>query len=92
MKVTVSAEATHDLGMIFAWIAKDSPRAATSMVRKLRSRIGLLVTDGLSNIARPGKEKGTRELLERPYIIVYEVKLRQKAVEIIAVFHAAQDR
>lgn len=92
MKVVVSVEAARDLDEIHAWIAKNSPTAAASMIRRLRSRIGFLATESLSYMGRPGKDKGTRELVERPYIIVYEVKERQKRIEVLAVLHAARDR
>lgn len=40
----------------------------------------------------PGREPGTRELVEAPYIIVYEVHRERHEVHILAIFHGAQNR
>lgn len=92
MKVVVRAEAARDIDNIYVWIAKDSPHIARLVVRRLRQRISILAIDSLANIGRPGKDRGTRELVHRPYVIVYEVRPRKKQVEILAVFHVARDR
>jgi toxin ParE1/3/4 len=41
---------------------------------------------------RPGREEGTREILFPPtrYFAVYRVK--EKTIEVVRVYHAAQDR
>ena len=92
MKLIIRAKAADDLAAIFAWIAKDNLRAAKETVRSIRRRIGYLTTPGLANIGRPGSEKGTRELVEYPYVIVYDVKERRKEIIVFAIFHGAQDR
>ena len=43
-------------------------------------------------MGRPGLEPGTRELVEPPYVIVYEVHDDLDEVIVLAVFHGAQDR
>ena len=73
MKVVVREAAALDLESIFAWIAKDNPRAAAEIVERIRIRINRLAFPGLSHIGRPGLVEGTRELVEPPYIIVYMV-------------------
>jgi plasmid stabilization system protein ParE len=92
MKVLVRAKADEDLDGIFAWIAKDNPRAAASMIRRIRGRIGRLATPGLEHMGRPGLDPGTRELVEAPYIIVYEVHEAREEVEVLYILHGAQDR
>ena len=92
MKVIMRAKAADDLAAIFAWIAKDNRRAAEQVVKRIRARIGYLTTLGLANIGRPGLDPGTRELVEYPYIIVYEVHERRGHIVVLAVFHGAQDR
>jgi toxin ParE1/3/4 len=42
----------------------------------------------LRNIGRAGRAPGTRELVEPPYIIVYE--LSPKVVTVLAVVHGAR--
>jgi plasmid stabilization system protein ParE len=46
----------------------------------------------MSEIGRPGRDAGTRELVDTPYIVVYEIHEQQEMVEVLAVFHGAQDR
>jgi len=44
------------------------------------------------NRGRPGREEGTREMLfpPTPYVAVYRVK--KQAIEVMRIYHAAQDR
>jgi toxin ParE1/3/4 len=92
MKVTIREEADADLDNIFAWIAQESPRAATEMVRRIRNRVHRLATPGLASMGRVGLDPETRELVERPYIIVYEVHEDRQEIVVLAIFHGAQDR
>ena len=92
MKIVVRAKADEDLDGIFTWIAKDSPRAAIAVIRRIRQRIGRLAIPGLENMGRPGLDPGTRELVEPPYIVVYEVHDARDEIEVLAIFHGAQDR
>lgn len=92
MRIIVRQEADDDLDAVFAWIAKDNPGAAADMIRRIRSRIGLLTTPGLAHIGRPGRDDETRELIELPYIIVYEAHADRELIDILAVFHNSQER
>lgn len=61
---------------------------------KVRERIGAAVAslERLGDIGRPSKVEGWRELSVRkaPYVIAYRVK--GGSIEIVAVYHTAQDR
>jgi len=92
MNVLIHAKAADDIDGIFAWIARDNPRAAVTIVRRLRERIGRLGTAGLAHIGRPGLVNGTRELVEPPYIIVYRVDEERDTIVVLAVCHGAQQR
>lgn len=92
MKVVVRERAADDLDKIHAWIAKHNPGAASEMVVRIRDRIGLLELDALAHMGRPGFVEGTRELIEYPHVIVYRVDDRRREIEILAIFHGAQDR
>ena len=92
MKVIVRQEADDDLDSIFAWIADDNPRAAVEVIRRLRARIEQLTTPGLAHIGRIGLDSGTRELVEPPYIIVYEVHEARREIEVISIMHGARKR
>jgi plasmid stabilization system protein ParE len=92
MKVTIRELAEDDLDRIFGRIAQDNPSAAATMVATLRDRISFLETDSLAHMGRPGLDLGTRELIEYPYIIVYEVHDDRGEVEVLAIVHSAQER
>ena len=62
------------------------------MIKRIRERIGLLETPGLVGGGRIGLDPGTRELIEPPYIIVYEVHEARDEIEILYIVHGARRR
>jgi plasmid stabilization system protein ParE len=66
MKVTFDPRASNDLDRIFAWIVKDSPRAALDMIARIEEKVMRLESPELTNMGRPGFVDGTRELIEWP--------------------------
>ena len=92
MKVIIREAAEADLDHIAKWIAQDSPAAAVRMVKTIRDRINFLETDALAHMGRPGLVEGTRELLEYPYIIVYQVHDDAGEVVVLSIVHGARDR
>jgi len=92
MRVFFDDEALDDLQQIFERIAKDSPRAANSLIARIFDKAERLSAPELSNMGRPGLVEGTRELIEGPYIIVYRVFDDLGEVVILSVVHGARDR
>ncbi len=92
MQVRFEPAARDDLDRIFAWIGKDNPRAATEMIARIEAKVMRLENPELTHMGRPGLVEGTRELLERPYIIVYMVDGDRQEIIVVAVAHGAQDR
>lgn len=92
MRVTFDPAARTELDRIFAWIAKDNPRAAFEMIARIEAKVMRLETPELANMGRPGLVEGTRELLEYPYIIVYKVYEERDEIVMVSVVHGAQDR
>ena len=64
MRVTFDPAARDEVDHIFAWIAKDSPRAASEMIGRIEAKVMRLGTPELTHMGRPGLVEGTRELLE----------------------------
>jgi toxin ParE1/3/4 len=62
------------------------------VVSRIGKRVNLLAIPGLSHMGRPGLVAGTRELVEPPYVIVYEVHEEQDEMVVLAIFHGAQER
>ena len=92
MRLVIREEAARDLEEIFQYIAKDDRQAARAVVLVVLGRMRALARTGFVNIGRRGRVPGTRELVEAPYIIVYEVddEERPKVVTLLAVMHAAR--
>ena len=92
MKIVVRARADADLNAIFDWISKDNPRAAVEVIRRIRDRIKLLAVTGFTEMGRRGKVRGTRELVEGAYIIVYKVDRDRDEIVVVGISHAARRR
>jgi toxin ParE1/3/4 len=92
MRISFDPRAKDDLDRIFAWIAKENPGSAYEMIGRIETRIKQLATRGLAHIGRPGLVEGTRELIERPYIVVYKVDEHRNELIVLAIMPGAQDR
>jgi toxin ParE1/3/4 len=92
MNIIIHDAAWDDLDRIYEWIAKDNRSAAAKVIARIRDKISLLELDSLAKMGRPGRAAGTRELIEHPYIIVYEVDDRQRRISVLAIVHGARDR
>jgi plasmid stabilization system protein ParE len=82
----------HDQAAEAGGIVAVVVQTVLNVVRRIRARIGKLETRGLARMGRPGLDPGTRELVEPPYIIVYEVHEAQGEVHVLYIVHGAQDR
>lgn len=89
MKIVYRREALDDLDSHFTYIARDRPNAAGQVIERIRSSVECLEMFPYSG--RCGSVEETYELVvpRLPYIVVYRVTER---VEIVAIFHAAQQR
>ena len=90
MKVYFNEAARDDIARNHSYIHERNPAAAAKVVFAIRSSTNRLVSFPYSG--RMGAVTGTREIVvpHLPYIVVYAVKFGY--VEIIAAFHAAEDR
>lgn len=82
-------EAADDLDRIYDWICKNNMSAAIRVVRALCKRMNDILLPQLVHSGRPGRVRGTRELVEPPYITVYEVDEKKWHVTILAETHGA---
>lgn len=90
MKLRWAEPALEDLEAIYAFIAKDNPKAA----HRVLERIYDAVRENLPNapsMGRPGRVAGTRELVISglPFIVPYRV--RDDSVQILRVLHGVRD-
>jgi toxin ParE1/3/4 len=82
--------AAADLQRISDYLKENHPHYRQATLRKLYDAIRSLKQ--LPQPSRIGREDGTRELLfpPTPYVAVYRV--REQTIEVMRVYHAAQDR
>ena len=89
MPVDFSPEALADLVEIRSYIGDRNPAAASRIAVQIVAACDRL--EHLPERGRPGLVAGTRELtIIWPYIIIY--RLSDDRVEIVRVWHGAQDR
>lgn len=88
MRVKWLRLAMADLDEVEAWIVRDNPAAAVSVLLKIAKTVSLLATQ--PGIGRAGRIPGTKELVvpDTPYIVPYRVK--SNVVEILRVYHASR--
>jgi toxin ParE1/3/4 len=88
MRVRWLLKAVNDLEELHEYIAKDDPAAAARQLEKVLESVARLGNN--PNIGRPGRVKGTRELVitKTPYIAAYRIK--DELVEILRVLHGAR--
>lgn len=89
MQVVWTQRAFRNLDDIQDFIAKESPRAAESLVNEIFDRSETLLSDN-PLIGPPGRVEETRELVlsNTPYFVVYRARLES---EILAVLHSSRD-
>lgn len=89
MRIVITRAARRDLAAIRTYIGERNPAAASRIAVQLLSAFDRL--EYLPERGRPGAVAGTREITTIwPYVIVY--RITATAVEILRVWHGAQDR
>jgi toxin ParE1/3/4 len=89
MRIRWTVPAADDLENIKKYLQRHYPHFAELTVRTIYQRIRSLKT--APHQGRPGHRSGTRELplTPLPYVVVYSLK--REAVEILHIYHGAQD-
>ena len=82
--------AADDLQTISDYLKEHHPRYRDPTMRRLHGDIRALKQ--WPGRGRPGREEGTREVLfpPTPYVAVY--RLKEQTIEVVRIYHAAQDR
>ena len=90
-KIIWSAQARDDLQAIVLFIAQDNPSVAESFGYQLMSKVDLLMQFPLLGRVVPEENDETiREIIFRPYRIIYKVLKEERAVGIVRVWHGAR--
>ena len=89
MKVYWTRNAIKHLTNIYEYIALNSPTYARRMVDRITQRSEQISTQPFSGRKVPEYEtEDIRELIEKPYRIIY--RLKQDQIDVLAVIHGAQ--
>ena len=89
MKVYWTLNAIKHLTNIYEYIALNSPTYARRMVDRITQRSEQISTQPFSGRKVPEHEtEDIRELIEKPYRIIY--RLKQDQIDVLAVIHGAQ--
>jgi addiction module RelE/StbE family toxin len=89
MKVYWTLNAIKHLTNIYEYIALNSPTYARRMVDRITQRSEQISTQPFSSRKVPEYEtEDIRELIEKPYRIIY--RLKQDQIDVLAVIHGAQ--
>jgi len=88
MKLEWLPQALHDFDEIIDYIAEDNPVAAIEQGDEIESQVAGLLDN--RQLGRPGRVKGTRELVvvRTPYIVAYRVN--KGAIQILRILHGAR--
>jgi toxin ParE1/3/4 len=90
-KIIWSHQAREDLRDIVTFIAADNPTAAQSFGFLLISKVDQLAGfPQLGRVVPEEKDDNIREIIVRPYRIVYQVLTRQDTIAIARVWHGAR--
>ena len=94
-KIIWSLRAREDLRDIVTFIAADNPAAAQSFGFRLMSKVDVLANfPQLGRVVPEENDEAIRELILRPYRIVYQVLADRQTVAIVRIWqgHAANRR
>lgn len=88
MKILWTRLAVEDLGHSWNYIAADNVGAADAVMERIARAVESLLS--YQNLGRPGRVKGTRELVVvgTPFVVPYRIK--KDRIEILAVIHGSR--
>ncbi len=90
-KIIWSELARDDLQAVVLFIAQDNPSAAESFGYRLMSKVDLLAQfPQFGRIVPEENDETIREIIFRPYRIIYKVLAEKEIVGIARIWHAAR--
>ena len=92
MRVRILEPAAEDLEAIHAYIAPDSRRKADWFIDSIKRHVNRVAATGFGAIGKPGRIRGTRELVHGRYIVVYAVDEAADELLVISIVHGARRR
>jgi toxin ParE1/3/4 len=90
-KIVFTKPAVEDLNNLVAFISRDNPRAGEQFGYELVDKAQSVAEHPfIGRVVPEFKLENLREIIHRPYRILYRVREEQKVIEILRVWHAAR--
>jgi toxin ParE1/3/4 len=90
-KIIWSSQAFEDLRDIVTFIAQDNPKVAESYGYQLMSKVDVLAQfPQIGRVVPEEQDENIREIIFRPYRIVYQVLAEQQVIAIARIWHGAR--
>jgi len=92
MKIRYRLEAQLDIARIYTYLDERNALAGSAAIARIREAVDYLAD--FPRLGHIGRIRNAHELSVKglPYVIVYKMNTSKKEIEILAVFHGAQDR
>lgn len=89
--VVLARSAEADLEAIVSYVARDNPQAALRLGRALVASLRSLESfPQLGRVVPEFNQESLREIVRRPYRIIYRVNLAAERIEVIRFWHGAR--
>jgi toxin ParE1/3/4 len=90
-KIIWSEQARDDLQAIVLFIAQDNPPVAASFGFQLISKVDLLMEfPQIGRVVPEEQDESLREIVLRPYRIIYQVLPKLQTIGIVRIWHGAR--
>lgn len=90
-KIIWSAQAREDLRDIVTFIAQDNPQVAESFGYQLMSKVDVLAQfPRIGRVVPEEQDENVREIILRPYRIVYQIADQEQIIAVARVWHGAR--
>lgn len=90
-KIIWSEQARDDLQSIVLFIARDNPGVAESFAYRLMSKVDALAQfPQFGRVVPEENDESTREIIFRPYRIIYRIMAEKEIVAISRIWHGAR--
>lgn len=91
-EIILSRRALEDLESVITYIAQDNPEAARSFGKKLVEAVSVLKVAPRSGVVVPEFDNDNiRQLIKRPYRIIYKIEEDKQKISISRFWHAGRD-
>ncbi len=92
MNIRFLRAAERQLRSIVTYIAREDRRAAEALVKRVDAHFELMAATGFTDIGKRGRLRGTRQIVEGKYILVYRHDTVGDEIVVLSITHGARRR